>query len=184
MLDLWTAAQESLQTRPSTLKRTSDDDPDLDLGGPSRKRQRSAASSDEADFKYVRLADIEGPDSPDSLPPLENNHQGLEADVQIGARSEASLDLALRYLDEVKTVYRERLDIYDAFLDIMKDFKSFAIDTLGVMNRVMELFLGSMSDGIPVKDRESLTNGFKNFLPPGYRIDIATRKVHTPRGVV
>ncbi len=81
-------------------------------------------------------------------------------------------------------MYSERPEGYDEFLNIMRDFKAFVIDASGVISRFTELLWGSMSDGIPTKDRELLTVGFRNFLPVGYRIEIPTERVHTPGGVV
>ncbi|KAM0251841.1 hypothetical protein ACHAP5_001504 [Fusarium lateritium] len=60
----------------------------------------------------------------------------------------------------------------------MKDFKSQAIDTPGVINRVSELFAG----------HPNLIQGFNTFLPPGYRIECGagndpnTIRVTTPMG--
>ncbi|KAI6047849.1 hypothetical protein EDC04DRAFT_2886647 [Pisolithus marmoratus] len=71
---------------------------------------------------------------------------------------------ALTYLDAVKIQFHDRPDVYNNFLDIMKDFKSEVIDTPGVIERVSMLFHGS----------PSLIQGFNTFLPPGYRIDISS----------
>ncbi|EEP77847.1 conserved hypothetical protein [Uncinocarpus reesii 1704] len=68
---------------------------------------------------------------------------------------------ALSYLDQVKVRFVEQPDVYNRFLDIMKDFKSQAIDTPGVIQRVSTLFNG----------HPSLIQGFNTFLPPGYRIE-------------
>lgn len=46
----------------------------------------------------------------------------------------------------------------------MKDFKSQAIDTPGVIDRVSNLFRG----------HPGLIQGFNTFLPPGYRIDCSS----------
>lgn len=43
----------------------------------------------------------------------------------------------------------------------MKDFKNHAIDTLGVIERVLILFTGN----------PGLVRGFNTFLPPGYKIE-------------
>ena len=62
----------------------------------------------------------------------------------------------------------------------MKDFKSQAIDTPGVINRVSELFNG----------HPALIQGFNTFLPPGYRIECGTDenpdaiRVTTPSGTM
>ncbi|CAM0137869.1 unnamed protein product [Umbelopsis sp. WA50703] len=68
---------------------------------------------------------------------------------------------ALSYLDQVKVKFSDQPDVYNRFLDIMKDFKSQAIDTPGVIERVSTLFRG----------HPALISGFNTFLPPGYRIE-------------
>ncbi|WFD06240.1 hypothetical protein MVES1_001584 [Malassezia vespertilionis] len=68
---------------------------------------------------------------------------------------------ALSYLDQVKVQFTDHPDVYNRFLDIMKDFKSQTIDTPGVIERVSTLFRG----------QPSLIQGFNTFLPPGYRIE-------------
>ncbi|KAI8997990.1 hypothetical protein BC832DRAFT_566531 [Gaertneriomyces semiglobifer] len=81
---------------------------------------------------------------------------------------------ALSYLDQVKIKFSDQPEVYNRFLDIMKDFKSQALDTPGVIERVSTLFRGN----------NSLISGFNTFLPPGYRIEPGpndTVKVTTPR---
>ncbi|KAI9487677.1 MAG: hypothetical protein EXX96DRAFT_473102, partial [Benjaminiella poitrasii] len=87
---------------------------------------------------------------------------------------------ALTYLDQVKVKFSEKPEVYNQFLDIMKEFKSQVIDTPGVIERVSTLFKG----------HPSLISGFNTFLPPGYRIECLTDahardiiKVTTPSGV-
>ncbi|KAK0630074.1 hypothetical protein B0T17DRAFT_615775 [Bombardia bombarda] len=88
------------------------------------------------------------------------------------------LNDALSYLDQVKVQFHEQPDVYNKFLDIMKDFKSQTIDTPGVINRVSELFAG----------HPNLIQGFNTFLPPGYRIECGLEnnpnsiRVTTPSG--
>ncbi|KAI9812481.1 MAG: Transcriptional regulatory protein sin3 [Pycnora praestabilis] len=85
---------------------------------------------------------------------------------------------ALSYLDQVKVQFVDQEGVYNRFLDIMKDFKSQAIDTPGVIERVSTLFAG----------HPNLIQGFNTFLPPGYRIecgtgdDASTIRVTTPMG--
>lgn len=69
---------------------------------------------------------------------------------------------ALSYLDQVKYQYSDQPQIYNNFLDIMKEFKSHCIDTPGVIERVSTLFKG----------HTELIYGFNMFLPPGYKIEI------------
>ncbi|EWC44603.1 hypothetical protein DRE_06684 [Drechslerella stenobrocha 248] len=86
---------------------------------------------------------------------------------------------ALSYLDQVKVQFADHPDVYNRFLDIMKDFKSQAIDTPGVIERVSTLFAG----------HPNLIQGFNTFLPPGYRIECSSDpsdphsiRVTTPQG--
>ncbi|KAG0032703.1 Transcriptional regulatory protein sin3 [Podila clonocystis] len=86
---------------------------------------------------------------------------------------------ALSYLDQVKVQFQDHPDVYNRFLDIMKDFKSQNIDTPGVIERVSTLFKG----------HPTLISGFNTFLPPGYRIECFSNandanmiRVTTPSG--
>ncbi|CEP17572.1 hypothetical protein [Parasitella parasitica] len=86
---------------------------------------------------------------------------------------------ALTYLDTVKAKFSSQNNVYNQFLDIMKDFKSQMIDTPGVIERVSTLFRG----------HPALISGFNTFLPPGYCIECSTDeqqrniiKVTTPTG--
>lgn len=49
---------------------------------------------------------------------------------------------ALSYLDQVKFRFGNQPQVYNDFLDIMKEFKSQSIDTPGVIQRVSNLFKG------------------------------------------
>lgn len=69
---------------------------------------------------------------------------------------------ALSYLDQVKLQFGSQPQVYNDFLDIMKEFKSQAIDTPGVISRVSNLFKG----------HPDLIVGFNTFLPPGYKIEV------------
>ena len=72
---------------------------------------------------------------------------------------------ALAYLDKVKSAYEDRAEMYNCFLDIMKEFKAQRVDTPGVIDRILSLFRG---------DR-ALLLGFNTFLPPGYKIEFPTK---------
>eukprot|EP00117_Sycon_ciliatum_P016959 scpid21185/ scgid16167/ Paired amphipathic helix protein Sin3a; Histone deacetylase complex subunit Sin3a; Transcriptional corepressor Sin3a len=71
---------------------------------------------------------------------------------------------ALSYLDQVKLQFANQPQVYNDFLDIMKEFKSQTIDTPGVIQRVSTLFSG----------HPELIVGFNTFLPPGYKIELRT----------
>ncbi|KAF8189362.1 histone deacetylase complex, SIN3 component [Pholiota molesta] len=71
---------------------------------------------------------------------------------------------ALTYLDAVKSQFQDQPDVYNHFLDIMKEFKNEQIDTPGVIKRVSYLFNG----------HPALIQGFNTFLPVGYRIECST----------
>ncbi|KAF5380136.1 hypothetical protein D9615_006181 [Tricholomella constricta] len=68
---------------------------------------------------------------------------------------------ALSYLDAVKVQFSDQPNVYNHFLDIMKEFKNELIDTPGVIKRVSHLFNG----------HPALIQGFNTFLPVGYRIE-------------
>lgn len=68
---------------------------------------------------------------------------------------------ALGYLDQVKSKFNDQPLVYHQFLDIMKEFKSQALDTPGVIDKVSDLFRG----------HTDLILGFNTFLPTGYRIE-------------
>ena len=123
---------------------------------------------------------------PQGLPPQQplgfsNAATPQQLSTGIGALSQGQqpiLNDALSYLDQVKVRFVHQPDVYNQFLDIMKDFKSQAIDTPGVIERVSSLFAG----------HPELIQGFNTFLPPGYRIECGTRddpnaiRVTTPMG--
>nr|CAB3266076.1 paired amphipathic helix protein Sin3a [Phallusia mammillata] len=71
---------------------------------------------------------------------------------------------ALSYLDQVKFQFGNQPQVYNDFLDIMKEFKSQSIDTPGVIARVSHLFNG----------HPDLIVGFNTFLPPGYKIEVSS----------
>lgn len=54
---------------------------------------------------------------------------------------------ALSYLDQVKYKFGNQPQVYNDFLDIMKEFKSQSIDTPGVIQRVSNLFKVSFNVG-------------------------------------
>jgi histone deacetylase complex regulatory component SIN3 len=90
------------------------------------------------------------------------------------------LDAALSYLDRVKNTYPNQPDVYNRFLDIMKDYKSQAIDTLGVASRTANLFY----------DAPALLADFNIFLPPGWKAecdiedDSGTARAVSPGGTI
>ncbi len=63
---------------------------------------------------------------------------------------------------QVKYKFGNQPQVYNDFLDIMKEFKSQSIDTPGVIARVSGLFKG----------HPELIVGFNTFLPPGYKIEV------------
>ena len=118
---------------------------------------------------------------PQQPPSFSNAATPQQLPTGIGALSQGQqpiLNDALSYLDQVKVRFVTQPDVYNQFLDIMKDFKSQAIDTPGVIDRVSSLFAG----------HPELIQGFNTFLPPGYRIECGTRddpnaiRVTTPMG--
>eukprot|EP00798_Chlamydomonas_sp_ICE-L_P000490 gene490-1896_t len=74
------------------------------------------------------------------------------------AQTKPTTNDALSYLKEVKSRFSANKDVYDNFLEIMKEFKAQRIDTTGVIQHVKQLFKG----------HRELVLGFNTFLPkPG-----------------
>ncbi|THV01430.1 hypothetical protein K435DRAFT_655423 [Dendrothele bispora CBS 962.96] len=109
-----------------------------------------------------------------------NNAAVIPGSIQRSPETSRPLNVtdALSYLDAVKIQFQDKPEVYNKFLDIMKDFKSQQIDTPGVIQRVSRLFHGN----------PPLIQGFNTFLPVGYRIDVSdnpmdnTITVTTPTG--
>ncbi|GFT09089.1 paired amphipathic helix protein Sin3a [Trichonephila clavipes] len=92
-----------------------------------------------------------------SVHSMQSNSQGNQMQFQ-----RLKVEDALSYLDQVKYKFGNQPQVYNDFLDIMKEFKSQSIDTPGVIQRVSNLFRG----------HPELIVGFNTFLPPGYRIEV------------
>lgn len=109
-----------------------------------------------------------GPGMPSSVPP------GPQAGVQPGPPApHIDKDLknaALRYLNKVKGRFEQQKDVYNDFLDIMKEFQSRQLDTPGVIKKVSTLFMGETE----------LILGFNDFLPDGYKITERDIAMHYP----
>ncbi|KAK0729010.1 hypothetical protein B0T21DRAFT_413119 [Apiosordaria backusii] len=140
------------------------------FGGPLQQQQENGrALAQEGARSMQQLPFGPGVNAPHGMPPGSNN---------MGQGQQPILNDALSYLDQVKVQFSEQPDVYNKFLDIMKDFKSQTIDTPGVINRVSELFAG----------HPTLIQGFNTFLPPGYRIECGLEnnpnsiRVTTPSG--
>ncbi|KDR72514.1 hypothetical protein GALMADRAFT_281285 [Galerina marginata CBS 339.88] len=98
--------------------------------------------------------------------PLDRSRRPSPMDPQSYSSLDRPLNVtdALTYLDAVKVQFQDQPDVYNHFLDIMKEFKNEQIDTPGVIRRVSHLFNG----------HPSLIQGFNTFLPVGYRIECST----------
>ena len=76
---------------------------------------------------------------------LENDSRELKTPISMEA---------LNYADLVKVEFPNEPEVYNRFLDVMKNFKSQSIDKPGVIYRVSELFAG----------HARLIQGFNSFL--------------------
>lgn len=101
------------------------------------------------------------PPQPTNLP-TSNAQQQTQAQLSQSQFQRLKVEDALSYLDQVKLKFSDQPQVYNDFLDIMKEFKSQSIDTPGVIQRVSTLFCG----------HPELIVGFNTFLPPGYKIEI------------
>ncbi|KAJ9105564.1 hypothetical protein QFC19_003546 [Naganishia cerealis] len=113
------------------------------------------------------------PAQPQPHPPLAHHPQSgsltpqsmaAQQQQQIVAERPLNVRDALSYLDQVKVQFSDQPDVYNRFLDVMKEFKGQTIDTPGVIDRVSTLF----------HSHPALIQGFNTFLPPGYRIECYT----------
>ncbi|KAM4067278.1 paired amphipathic helix repeat domain-containing protein [Hirsutella rhossiliensis] len=140
-------------------------------GGPSQQQQQQQQPQPQPQQQQQQQQAQQAQQQPPQ-PQQEGQRGGITQGQQ------PILNDALTYLDQVKVQFHDQPDVYNRFLDIMKDFKSQAIDTPGVINRVSELFAG----------HPNLIQGFNTFLPPGYRIECGagndpnTIRVTTPMG--
>ncbi|CAF1233447.1 unnamed protein product [Rotaria sordida] len=100
------------------------------------------------------------------FPPNNTNNNNLNSSTANQGQltsSRLKVEDALNYLDKVKNQFALQPQVYNQFLDIMKEFKSQSIDTQEVINRVSTLFHG----------HPDLIVGFNTFLPPGYKIEVS-----------
>ncbi|KAI0107869.1 hypothetical protein GGR51DRAFT_145759 [Nemania sp. FL0031] len=151
------------------------------FGGPLQQQQENGRPGQIIPFSSsggsgAGVAAMAVSNPPPPMPAGGAGSNGTLSQVQQG--QQPILNDALTYLDQVKVQFADQPDVYNKFLDIMKDFKSQSIDTPGVINRVSELFAG----------HPTLIQGFNTFLPPGYRIECGagndpnTIRVTTPMG--
>ncbi|KAH1014584.1 paired amphipathic helix protein Sin3b [Dendroctonus ponderosae] len=97
-----------------------------------------------------------------SSSPSANLQDPVQQQQSPGSFQRLKVEDALSYLDLVKFKFGSKPQVYNDFLDIMKEFKTQNIDTPGVIERVSNLF-----KGFP-----DLIVGFNTFLPPGYKIEV------------
>ncbi|KAL1738915.1 paired amphipathic helix [Schizophyllum fasciatum] len=109
----------------------------------------------------------QAPNSPD-LPDPSGQHPSIQRSLNI-------MD-ALSYLDAIKATFGEHQpQIFNQFLDIMKEYQTDVTDTPSTVERVATLFAG----------HPALIQDFNTFLPDGYRIDCSGESsitVITPTG--
>ena len=103
----------------------------------------------------------QGPLPGPAAPPMQAPAQAPMAGGAAPPYRQLKVEDALAYLDQVKMKFEDKPEIYNQFLDIMKEFKAQSIDTPGVIERVLQLFHG----------HRMLILGFNTFLPPGYKIE-------------
>ncbi|KAG5641578.1 hypothetical protein DXG03_004691 [Asterophora parasitica] len=129
-------------------------------GGEVIKEQTPVAAADEPHVSSETIPELQV--QPDT--PMASSTAGLSRPSQPGYTPlDRPLNVtdALSYLDAVKMQFADQPNVYNNFLDIMKEFKNEKIDTPGVIKRVSDLFNG----------HGELIQGFNTFLPVGYRIE-------------
>jgi hypothetical protein len=126
---------------------------DLESGKPLPEAERDIVSAS----KVGSLRQL-----PQALPPPTPGHTQLP----YGQENQPTLtDIAPSYMDRVKITFSDQPHVYYRFLETMKDFKSRAIDTPEVIERISKLF----------NRHRALLQGFEvKFLPPGWHIECGT----------
>ena len=115
-----------------------------------RHHERSAFTWTHKDDQ--RLRDLTMEQAPNHLPGITPAPNGPVKGLMV--------EKALAYLDKIKLKFHDRPEIYNRFLDIMKEFQT-QIDTPSVIEKVKQLFHG----------HRMLILGFNTFLPPRYQIE-------------
>jgi hypothetical protein len=101
------------------------------------------------------------PGSPSSPPPPQQPHHGPSDSDDWRP---LNVTEALSYLDAVKFQFDDEPEVYNQFLDIMKEFKTRNLDEPDLVKRVAGLF----------RMHPMLIEGFNTFLPSGYMIMFET----------
>ncbi|KAL3085001.1 hypothetical protein niasHS_010070 [Heterodera schachtii] len=87
----------------------------------------------------------------------------VQSQIQPNVKSrKLQVDDALSYLEKVRQQFSNDPQVYNDFLEVMKEFKSHTIDTNGVIRRVSQLF----------QAYPELIDGFNTFLPHGYEVRV------------
>lgn len=89
-------------------------------------------------------------------------HAQIQAQQQ-GQAQQSGMQLtdAFAYLDRVRFEFADQPEVYNRFLQVMREFKANSIDANGVIARVVHLFKG----------HRALILGFNAFLPKTHHID-------------
>ena len=118
-----------------------------------RHHERSAFTWTVKDDQRLRDLTIEqGPNHLPGITPAPN-----------GPVKGLTVENAIAYLDKIKLKFHDRPEIYNQFLDIMKECQAQSIDTHCVIERVKQLFHG----------HRMLILGFNTFLPPEHQIEFS-----------
>ena len=118
-----------------------------------RHHERSAFTWTDKDDQRLRDLTIEqGPNHLPGITPAPN-----------GPVKGLTVENAIAYLDKIKLKCHDRPEIYNQFLDIMKECQAQSIDTRCVIEKVKQLFHG----------HRMLILGFNTFLPPEYQIEFS-----------
>ena len=105
----------------------------------------------------------QGPLPGTAAPPMPAPAQAPMAGGAAPPYRQLKVEDALAYLDQVKMKFEDKPEIYNQFLDIMKECQAQSIDTRCVIERVKQLFHG----------HRMLILGFNTFLPPEWQIEFS-----------
>lgn len=107
--------------------------------------------------------DIPSPSIPDTATGGNAQQQLRSAPATTQSSQQPGMQLtdAFAYLDKVRTEFSDQPEVYNRFLQVMREFKANTIDANGVIARVVHLFKG----------HRALILGFNAFLPRTHHID-------------
>ncbi|KAK0232232.1 paired amphipathic helix [Armillaria nabsnona] len=104
---------------------------------------------------------LDTPTDVTSGPATPNQAAGPSSMIRSSDETPVSVLDALRYLYAIRDQFPDKPEVYNRFLDIIRDCKNELIDIPSAVEQVAQLF----------HQHPRLIGGFNAFVPPEYRVD-------------